>query len=360
MPALADHAWMTHTTIVTGAGGWLGRALLASFSGVWGSGDTSIGGESHARDGVLRALVHTANEVAGVLVVAEGAEVHVGDMTDPEVLKRLFEGADGATVIHAAGVIHPKRASDFVVNSVGARAVVAQAITTGVGRFVHVSSNSPFGVNSAPDDVFRADEPYRPYLGYGRSKMDAELVVRAAVDAGDLDAVIVRPPWFYGPFQPERQTSFFRLVRRGIFPMFGAGENRRSMVYIGNLVDGIVRAEQQADATGKAYWIADARPYPMTEVVATVKQALADAGIKVSERQVRVPRLFGDLAEKADGFLQERGRYQQELHVVGELNKTIACDISAARADLGYEPTVDLAEGMRRSVRWCLDQGIEL
>jgi nucleoside-diphosphate-sugar epimerase len=69
---------------------------------------------------------------------------------------------------------------------------------------------------------------------------------------------------------------------------------------------------------------------------------------------------LGDLAESADGFLQDHGRYQQELHVLGELNKTIACDISAARDDLGYEPSVDLAEGMRRSVRWCLDRGIDL
>ncbi len=340
------------TTIVTGAGGWLGRALLGAFSGSDDSG--------HARDGSLRALVHTPSEVPDVLAVAERAEVHVGDMTDPDVLARLFEGAGGASVIHTAGVIHPKRAADFVVNSAGARAVVEQAITSGTGRFVHVSSNSPFGVNSAPDDVFRADEPYRPYLGYGRSKMDAELVVNDAVGAGDLDAVIVRPPWFYGPYQPERQTSFFRLVRRGMFPMFGTGENRRSMVYIGNLVDGIVRAERQADATGKAYWIADARPYPMTEVVATVKRALSDAGLEVSERQVRVPRFIGDLAESADGFLQERGRYHQELHVLGELNKTIACDISAAREELGYEPAVDLAEGMRRSVEWCMDRGITL
>jgi nucleoside-diphosphate-sugar epimerase len=190
--------------------------------------------------------------------------------------------------------------------------------------------------------------------------MDAELVVRAAQAAGDLDAVTVRPPWFYGPFQPERQTSFFKLVRRGMFPVFGTGENRRSMVYIGNLVDGVVLAERTADAAGKAYWIADARPYPMTEVVATVKHALADAGLHVSDRQVRVPRFVGDLAESADGFLQERGRYHQELHVLGELNKTIACDISAARRDLGYEPGIDLAEGMRRSVRWCLDRGIAL
>ena len=46
--------------------------------------------------------------------------------------------------------------------------------------------------------------------------------------------------------------------------------------------------------------------------------------------------------------------------MLGELGHTIACDISAARADLGYSPDVDLAEGMRRSVRWCLDQGLTL
>ena len=72
--------------------------------------------------------------------------------------------------------------------------------------------------------------------------MEAELRVLEAAERG-LDVVMVRPPWFYGPHQPARQTTFFTLVRTGRFPVFGDGGQRRSMVYIDNLVDGIVRAE---------------------------------------------------------------------------------------------------------------------
>ena len=100
--------------------------------------------------------------------------------------------------------------------------VAAAARAAGVRRLVHVSSNSPFGVNPHRLDVFRNDEPYHPYLGYGRSKMLAELRLLEEVERG-LDAVIVRPPWFYGPHQPARQTAFFTMVRTGRFPVLGDG-----------------------------------------------------------------------------------------------------------------------------------------
>jgi nucleoside-diphosphate-sugar epimerase len=58
--------------------------------------------------------------------------------------------------------------------------------------------------------------------------------------------------------------------------------------------------------------------------------------------------------------LQTSGRYVQAVHVLGELKDTIACDISGARKDLGYEPTVSLVEGMRASVRFCLERGWKL
>jgi nucleoside-diphosphate-sugar epimerase len=96
------------------------------------------------------------------------------------------------------------------------------------------------------------------------------------------------------------------------------------------------------------------------EIVDTVRDVLAEAGLAVARRQVRVPSVFGDVAEHVDGFLQARGRYQQQLHVLGEMNKTIACDISAAREELGYDPPIELREGMRRSVAWCLEQGLAL
>ncbi len=332
------------TTIVTGAGGWLGRALLDHLSG----------------ERIVQALVTSAAD-AEAIGSLRGVTAIVGDVRRPDGLAELFDGAAGVVdVIHTAGVIHPRRVDEFEeVNARGTANVMAAALARGVRRVVHVSSNSPFGTNTDRLDTFRNDEPYHPYAGYGRSKMRAELAVHDAVRGG-LNAVIVRPPWFYGPFQPPRQTTFFKLVRTGRFPVIGDGRQRRSMVYVDNLVEGVLAAELTATAPGRAWWIADAKPYEVTEIVATVGRALAAEGFEVAPNRVRLPALAARLAERADVALQRTGRYVQQLHVLGEMGTTIACDISVARDELGYDPPVALEEGMRRSIRWCLDQGLEL
>lgn len=338
-------------TVVTGAAGWFGTAFTAA-----------LVDPSHAasRAGSIRVLLHDDAD-RHRLPQDERIEVVVGSVADRAAVEQLFDGLSGTIdVVHAAGVIHPPDVSGFVeTNTRGTHNVASVARAAGVRRLVHLSSNSPFGTNADPDDVFRNDEPYNPFLGYGRSKMLAELRLLEQVELG-LDAVIVRPPWFYGPHQPARQTTFFTMVRTGRFPLIGDGSQRRSMVYVGNLVDGVLAAELTPTEPGRGWWIADARPYRLDEIVATVKAALADAGLEVATRQLRLPRLASRVAERADRLLQGRYRYNQQLHVLGELGHTIACDISAARRELGYAPTVDLAEGMRRSIAWCLENGIEL
>ena len=134
------------------------------------------------------------------------------------------------------------------------------------------------------------------------------------------------------------------------------------MVYVDNLVDGVLAAELTVTPPGRGWWIADARPYEINEIVDDgAGHALADAGLDVADRQLRLPAVAGRVAERADRVLQAAGRYNAQLHVLGELDKTIACDISVATAELGYRPPVDLASGMRRAAsRWCLDQGIAL
>jgi nucleoside-diphosphate-sugar epimerase len=249
----------------------------------------------------------------------------------------------------------------FDVNVGGTQLMLDRARRIGATRFVHVSSNSPFGANRSSHDRFDEDSPFAPYMAYGRSKLEAEQLVQRSFDRGDLQTVVVRPPWFYGPFQPARQTQFLSAIRRGRFPLVGPGTQRRSMVYTGNLVQGVLLAERVDAAPGHAYWIADAEPYALADVLRTVRDALEAEGLPVSKRRpLPVPRAAGVIAEKLDAIAQAGGRYVQVLHVLGELKDTIACDISRARKELGYEPNVALLEGMRASVRWCLERGDRL
>jgi nucleoside-diphosphate-sugar epimerase len=274
----------------------------------------------------------------------------------------VFEAVGPATVFNSAGVIHPEGRTRelFYVNVGGAQLIVDRARRAGVTRFIHVSSNSPFGANPTPVDRFSEGSPYNPYLAYGQSKMEAEQLVQRSHDRGDVAAVIVRAPWFYGPFQPARQTRFFSTVRRGMFPIPGPGTNRRSLAYTGNLVHGLFCAETADAAPGRAYWIADAEPYELREVIQGVRDALEAEGLPVSQRQLHLPPSVGLAAAALDGFLQGRGLYVQPLHVLGELKDTIACDISRARAELGYDPKTSLVDGMRASIRWCLERGERL
>ena len=337
------------TTIVTGATGWFGRALLAALTDPAGVAPPPIDPRPRDDGSRRRRAAPPASSRSSATFARQPGWT------------TLFAGIPRRStvdVIHAAGVIHPATPSDWVeINARGTANVAAKARAAGVRRFVHVSSNSPFGTNPHPGDVFRNDEPYDPYLGYGRSKMLAELRLLDEV-ANGLDAVIVRPPWFYGPHQPARQTTFFTMVRTGRFPIVGDGRQRRSMVYVDDLVDGVIRAELVECPAGRGWWIADARPYEINEIVGAVTDALAAAGLDVAARQLRVPAIVGRAAAAVDAALQRRHRYVAALHVLGELGTTIACDISAARRELGYEPSVGLAEGMRRSVEWCLAQGI--
>jgi nucleoside-diphosphate-sugar epimerase len=332
--------------IVTGASGWLGQNLVRTLA------------RSRQR---VRCLVPSATDAPPLGLVSPTIETVIGDVRDPATVDRLFDGiGPEAAVYHAAAVIHPRRAIRelFDVNVGGTQLMLDRARRAGFTRFVHVSSNSPFGVNPGPADAFTEDSPYDPYMGYGRSKQEAEQLVKRSHDRGDLATVIVRAPWFYGPHQPPRQSRFFSAIRKGRFPLVGDGSQKRSMVYTDNLVQGLLRAEVADKAPGNAYWVADAEPYELREILATVRRALVAEGLSVSgpERLV-LPRLAARAAEKADALLQGHGRYSQALHVLGELNHTIACDVSRAREELGYEPTVGLEEGMRTSIRWCLEHG---
>ena len=320
--------------LITGVPGWLGSALA-----------------NHLADKVrLRALVMPGQRWKG--------DHTVGDLTRPESLPPFFANSRDAVLFHCAGLPHPKRVDDFYqVHVEGTRHLLAQAARAGVKRAVVVSSNSPVGVGTFKEEHFDENTPYRPYMHYGRSKMLMEELTRKAA----METVIVRPPWFYGPGGPERQQTFFRMIARGTFPLLGDGANLRSMVYIDNLVRGMELCATHPSAAGRTYWLADSRPYSFNEIVFTIHRLLSEEfAVPTSSASVRLPSLLGEMATWIDRSLQRLGLYHQKIHVLGEVNKTIACSIEHAKRDLGYSPSIDLEEGMRRTLSSAFKDGLVL
>src|SRR6185503_3941839 len=190
----------------------------------------------------------------------------------------------------------------YQINLNGTTHLLDAAIQTGVQRAVIVSSNSPCGCNPHPDHLFDEHSPYRPYMHYGRSKMRMELAVQER--RGQIETVIIRPPWFYGTNQPPRQTLFFQMIRDGKAPIVGNGQNLRSMSYIDNLCQGLLLAATVERASGQTYWIADKRPYSMNEIVDTVERLLENEfGQKCAHKRMRLPGLAGEIAFAADAAL---------------------------------------------------------
>jgi nucleoside-diphosphate-sugar epimerase len=346
----------TNRILVTGGAGWLGRGLIDAL--VRGLPDVDDLRRSPGNL-CIRALVLPGQEANGLHRLSDQVRVVEGDVRDAHSCRGFCADSENAILFHTAGVIHPRRVREFYdVNVEGAKNILDAAIEAKVRRAIVVSSNSPCGCNPHPDHVFDEESPYHPYRHYGVSKMRMEQAVTKRQRAGQIETVIVRPPWFYGPFQPPRQTEFFRMVRDGKGPLVGGGANRRSMAYIDNLSQGLIRAAMAPKANGQIYWIADARPYAMTEILDTIETLLEkEFGKRCTHKRLRLPGFVSEIASGIDAAIQGLGLYHQKFHVLSEMNKSIACSIDKAVEELGYRPAIALEEGMRRSIRWCIDQG---
>lgn len=345
--------------VVTGANGWLGKALVfALINGIESLGELPVLDKNNR----LRVLILPGDSVESLASLGDRIDIVRGDICNISDCENLLKDCENAILYHTVGVIHPKKASEFYsVNLEGTKNVLLTAEKNKIKRAVVVSSNSPIGCNPSPDHLFDESSLYNPYMGYGHSKMLMELFVKEVQKRGVLETVIIRAPWFYGLFQPPRQTLFFQMIKDGKCPIIGDGKNMRSMVYVENLAQGLILAGHQSIANGKIYWIADERPYSMNAIVDTIENVMEkDFNIPCAHKRMKLPSFVSDIAYAVDCVLQRLGLYQQKIHVLSEMNKSIACSVALAKKELGYAPTVALREGMRRSIQSMLDNGIKI
>jgi len=336
-------------TLVTGAPGWLGTNFVKALT----QGLPDVDMFKKPIHGKIRCLVQETNNPDILTKIDPDIQICIGDVRNIGSLNEFFLDSEGSTLFHIAGIVNPKNGVRELleVNSRGTWNIIQAAEQARIKRIVAVSSNSPMGYNKTPDETFNENSPYNPYMSYGKSKKKMEDVINEAFRRGNVETVILRIPWFYGPYQPARQALFFKMIRDGKAPILGGGKNKRSMAYVDNSCQGLLLAGMNEDANGKTYWIADERPYSMVEIIDTIEKLVEDEfKIPCSHKRLRLPSFIGDLAQFLDGIIQKTGLYNQKIHVLSEMNKTIACSIEKAKKELGYKPAISLEEGMRRSL----------
>ena len=202
-------------TLVTGVPGWLGSRLTSVLT----NPNDPLNHFSGYSDREVRCFVLPGMNATGI----NHAEIIAGDVRDADSLHRALDGVE--TVFHLVGIIHPKKISDlYAVNREGFRNLLNAAEAAGVRRVVFVSSNSPAGTNKNRNILMKESDTPQPYKHYGISKLEAEQIGLDFVKRGRIEVVIVRPCWFYGPGQPDRQTRFFRMIKSGKPLMFGDGK----------------------------------------------------------------------------------------------------------------------------------------
>lgn len=334
--------------LITGVPGWLGGRFLEILV-------KGFKNEGPINDWKIRCLVLEGMNISFINNLSQYKKIEIvfGDVTKKETLKNAVKGID--VVFHVTGLIHPKKIKElYQINTIGTLNLISEAFYAGVKRFIYISSNSVGGTNLNHHILMKEDNQPRPYMNYGLSKYYAECIVKSFQETRKIETVILRPCWFYGPNQPKRQTKFFKMIQKGSPIIFGNGLNFRSMSYMDNTSQAMILAATKKEAIGQTYWIADARPYTTLEIYQTVAELLEVKNFKPRF----LPNFSSELFLIGDKILQKLGMYQTEIHVAGEMNKDIACSIEKAKKELGYNPKIELREGMRRSIEWCRKQSL--
>ena len=269
-----------------------------------------------------------------------GIEAAYGDLTSGEGVEEAVRGAD--TVIHLAGVTKALAARDYYAGNVRATETLLRALAGRAIRLVHVSTLAAIGPSADGTPVDEDAQP-RPLTHYGKSKLEAERVVRALAP----DAVIVRPPVVYGP----RDTDVFQMLRsisKGWMMEIGGGERWFSAIYAGDLVEGLLAATR--GTPGRAYFLAHPQPVSWSELGAAAARIMA-----CQPRVVRVPPrvayAVGLGAEAWSRITRKPGIISREK-VAEARCRWWTCDTRRAAAELGFEARTPLDAGLAQTLAW--------
>ena len=279
------------------------------------------------------------------------------NLSSKEQLVEQLKGQQFDYVVHAAGVTKCLNKADFRrINTEGTKNLVNALLEMGMPlkRFVFISSLSIFGAikEQQPYEEIRETDTPQPNTAYGRSKLEAEQYLTTLGDR--LPYIILRPTGVYGP----REKDYF-IMAKSIqqHSDFAVGYKRQEItcVYVQDVVQAVFLALDRGE-NGRKYFLSDGQVYQSTTFSDLIHEELGRPWwirITAPVWVLRVVTFFGEYVGRMTGKVTALNN--DKYNILKQRNWR--CDIQPAIDELGYQPQVQLAEGVKRSIKWYKDIG---
>ncbi|MEQ8194754.1 MAG: SDR family oxidoreductase [Rhodospirillales bacterium] len=252
-----------------------------------------------------------------------------------------LEGID--LVVHLAGRAHvmhetepDARAAYFRTNVEGTRRLAEMAAAKGIARLVFLSSIKVNGERTAGAPFTETDTP-APEDDYGQTKWRAERTLSEIAVRTGLQTVILRPPLVYGPGVKGNFLTLLKACAKGLPLPLGAIHNRRSFVYVGNLVDAVITCLFHDNAAGQTFLIRDGNDVSTPALI-----RLASDSLDVRPRLIPIP----------PGLLRLTGALTGRGGAVSRLTDSLVVDDAEIRSVLGWMPPYSMVEGLNKTAAW--------
>jgi len=312
--------------LVTGAGGFIGFSLCRYLV---------------AQDCQVYAVQRDTRQLHDL--VDKLTPIVVDDLCKVHDWKDMLQGIDA--VVHLAGYVH-ERAGNLSeqaslqctrLNVDVTRSLASAAASAGVKRFIYVSSVKVHGESSDQNESVTEFIELFPEGGYAKSKLEAESLLRDVESSSEMGVVIVRPPLVYGPGVKANFLRLMKLVEKGIPLPLAAVDNRRSFIYLENLVDLLALSIVHPEAAGETFLVSDSEGVSTPVLINMLAEGL---GV--------TPRLFPISVQ----VMQVLAAVGGERSTVDRLVQSLVIDSSHVRNTLNWQPPYSMEQGIRNTVYW--------
>jgi nucleoside-diphosphate-sugar epimerase len=257
------------------------------------------------------------------------------------------------TVIHLAGrahILHEStsnpEAEFFRVNTQGTVNLVKQSIAASVKHFVFISSIHAMTTSS--DRILTESSVCQPKTSYGRSKLKAEEALIAKVKDSSMTWTILRPTLVYGTGNLGNMERLVKLVRSGLPLPFGSIHNRRSFIYVGNLVDAIVTCLTHPQAVNQRFLVSDDRDLSTPQLVHLIARQM-NKPVYLLPIPLSLLGVLGEMGNKVESLLK-RSMILNTSNL-DRLFGSLFVDSSHIQKTLNWQPPFTIEQGLELTIK---------